>query len=204
MTTSDIRSIGFLGFGNMAQAMADGWRRAPSTEKLPMYACAAHFDTLKERTSHRNITALRSARELMETADLVVIAIKPYLVEKVLRQALCDTHNKYPSSKNTGTNQQDVPKAPVRFLSVAAGWNFSRYQEVFPNISVACCIPSTPVSVNQGVIALEDVSNLPEEDYKQIEYLLSQLGTPVSLPSHLLSIGGTVGGCTPAFFAMII
>lgn len=39
--------IGFIGFGNMASAMADGWIAA-GVDAGRMSACAGHFDALRE------------------------------------------------------------------------------------------------------------------------------------------------------------
>ena len=40
--------IGFVGFGNMASAMADGWIAA-GVAASDMCACAGHYDALVER-----------------------------------------------------------------------------------------------------------------------------------------------------------
>ena len=68
--------VGFIGFGNMAQAMADGWLRAEAIPSDHMHACAAHFDSLVERTSARGMQAHATAAELIDAVDVVVVANK--------------------------------------------------------------------------------------------------------------------------------
>ena len=47
-TTSSIE-LGFIGFGNMAQAMAQGLVSSGALEGAHIHACAAHFDRLRAR-----------------------------------------------------------------------------------------------------------------------------------------------------------
>ena len=48
--------IGFVGFGNMASAMADGWIAAGVTAS-DMCACAGRYDALVERCEARGMVA---------------------------------------------------------------------------------------------------------------------------------------------------
>ena len=63
---------------------------------------------------------------------------------------------------------------------------------------------TTPVAINEGVIACEKASTLTEADHDLVFALLDLLGTPVEVETRLLSVAGTVGGCSPAFIAMVI
>ncbi len=186
MKKTSIQSIGFIGFGNMAQAMADGWLSHPQTAQLSFFACAAHFDKLPEKIGIRHISAVEKIESVVNQADLVVIAVKPNAVETVVREAL----------------QTATAPSTIRFLSVAAGWDTARYRSLFPDLQIACCIPNTAVCIHQGVMAYEAQTTLQDEE--AVLDLLHHLGSVFPLPSHLLSLGGTMGGCTPAFFAMII
>ena len=84
--------IGFVGFGNMASAMADGWIAA-GVAASDMCACAGHYDALVERCETRGMVACRDAAEVVAASDIVVAAVKPYMIEKVfapLKDALAD------------------------------------------------------------------------------------------------------------------
>ncbi|MFR3451913.1 MAG: pyrroline-5-carboxylate reductase family protein [Collinsella sp.] len=54
------------------------------------------------------------------------------------------------------------------------------------------------------MIACEKASTLTEADHDLVFALLDLLGTPVEVETRLLSVAGTVGGCSPAFIAMVI
>lgn len=72
--------IGFVGFGNMASAMADGWIAA-GVAAGDMCACAGRYDALVERCEARGMAACHDAAEVVAASDIVVAAVKPYLIE---------------------------------------------------------------------------------------------------------------------------
>ena len=76
-------TIGFIGYGNMAQAIAQGMVDAGVLDSESIIACAAHYDKLERNAVKLGIRAVRTAAEVAEAADVVVIAIKPYQIEDV-------------------------------------------------------------------------------------------------------------------------
>lgn len=177
--------IGFIGFGNMASAMADGFIASGRVPAGNLYACAAHFDALTERTDARGMHACADASELLNKVDLAIIAIKPHIIGNVLTQLR-------PSFT-------DVP-----FISVAAGWGCEAYDSLLPGTRHISTIPNTPVSINEGVIVCENVSTLTDEEDGLAHELLGTLGSVVEVEPRLLSAGCAVSGCSPAFIAMVI
>ena len=176
--------IGFVGFGNMASAMADGWIAA-GVPAADMCACAGRFEALQERCAQRGMTACHDAAEVVGASDIVVAAVKPYLIEQVFAPVA------------------DALKGKI-VLSVAWGWDNAKWEQALPGTAHISTVPNTPVSVNEGVIATEKVSTLTEAQRAEVLDLLGKLGQVVELDSSLLFVGGTVGGCAPAFVAMAI
>lgn len=177
--------IGFIGFGNMALAMADGWIAAGAASAANLYACANRYEALCERTAARGMNACRNAAELIDAVDVVVVAIKPHLIDEALAPLA-----------------ERLADRPL--LSVAAGWDCARYEALLPGTRHISTIPNTPVSICEGVIACERTHTLADADYELVRALLDALGTVVEVESRLLSVAGTVGGCGPAFIAMVI
>lgn len=184
---SDLSStrIGFIGFGNMASAMADGLIRSGNAPAANLYACAGHPEALAQRTEARGMHACRDAAELLDAVDLAVVAIKPNVIEKVLPPVA-----------------EKLARTP--FISVAAGWDCARYEQLLPGTHHLSTVPNTPASICEGVIACESVSTLSEDEAALAHEMLASLGTVVEVGSSLLSVAGTVGGCGPAFIAMVI
>ena len=71
--------IGFVGFGNMASAMADGWI-ATGVAADDVCACAGRYDALVERCEARGMAACHDAAEVVAASDIVVAAVKPYMI----------------------------------------------------------------------------------------------------------------------------
>ena len=184
MDASDVK-IGFIGFGNMASAMADGWIASGKVSAGNLYACAGDYDRLLIRTDPREMHACKDAAELVGAVDWVVVAIKPYMIERVL-----------------GAVAGQMADKP--FISVAAGWDCAAYEKLLPGTRHVSTIPNTPVSINEGVIACERTSSFSADERALANELLGLLGTVVEVETNLLSVAGTVGGCGPAFIAMVI
>lgn len=115
----------------------------------------------------------------------MVVAVKPHLIDEVL----------VPLSAKLA----DKP-----FISVAAGWDAAAYDQILMGTRHISTIPNTPVSICEGVIACERTTTLHDEEKEAALALLGVLGSVVEVESHLLSVAGTVGGCSPAFIAMVI
>ena len=79
--------IGFIGFGNMAQAMAKGLVEHAGFDGGRITACAAHFDKLKASCKPLGANAVHTPAEVAEASDLVIVAVKPYMVADVLTPA---------------------------------------------------------------------------------------------------------------------
>lgn len=179
-------TLGFIGFGNMAGAMAEGFLRKKVLPPDAIYACAKRWGKLEGRAKSLGIHPCRSPEETAEHSDIVIAAVKPYLMEEVL--------------------------SPIRdklagklLLSVASGWDFDRLEAlVGENVPHLSLIPNTPVSVNQGVLLLEEKHSLSGEEYQLTIELLSSLGAVQTIPASQMSIASTIAGCGPAYAAMFL
>ena len=180
------RKIGFLGFGNMAQAMAGGFVRSGAVQPGDIGACARDRAKLRSNTEPQGFRAFDDAAAVAEFADLVVVAVKPYQVEAVL--------------------------APVRELlakkivvSVAAGVTFDDCERMLaPGTHHLSIVPNTPVSVCEGIVVCERRHSLSDGEWRQVEALFSKIGLVLPMDTALLGISSAVCGCGPAFVAMFI
>lgn len=179
-------TIGFIGFGNMARALAEGFvlKKALSPEQIG--ACARDREKLNRNAGAHGFRVFDTAQELVRFADVVFVAVKPYQVEAVLeplRDELC--------SKIV--------------VSVAAGWTFERYEEILasgtPHLST---VPNTPVAAGEGIVVCERRHSLDAGQLQIVEQLLSAVGLVIRVDTPLLSVAGTICGCGPAFVAMFI
>lgn len=178
--------IGFIGFGNMAQALADGLLLKKAVAPQDLYACAKDYEKLRQNCAQRGINPCRDAQEVAQETDMVIIAVKPHLVAEVLSPIREVLHER-------------------AVVSVAAGYPFERYEEVLlPGTRHLSTIPNTPVSVGEGIIVCERRHSLSEEDYRHFERIFSQVGLVQPVETSQLGVAGTVSGCGPAFASMFL
>ncbi len=177
--------IGFLGFGNMAQAMAAGWRCSGALGEGQMLACAKHWDKLCRSAAEYGVQPCRTAAEVARKSDVVIVAVKPYLMEEVLAPLRPSLEEKV-------------------VISVAAGWLCERLEALLPGTRHISIMPNMPVRVCEGVILMEEGHTLDESQAAQVRRLLSALGLVETVEGRLMGIGGAISGCGPAFAAMFI
>ena len=178
--------IGFIGFGNMAQAMAKGLVEHAGFEGGRITACAAHFDKLETSCKPLGANAVRTPAEVAEASDLVIVAVKPYMVADVLAPA----------------REALAGKAVV---SVAAGLLFDFYEDLLGAGSHhLSTIPNTPIAVGCGVIACEQKHSLSDDEWETFAGLFGGIALIEPVAGHLLSTASAVAGCGPAFAAMFL
>ena len=106
--------VGFIGFGNMGSAICDGLIKAEAVKASNMFACANNWDKLLKEAESRQIKACKNAEELVKNADMIVVAVKPNMVEKVLEPVKNELKGKI-------------------IVSIAAGCNADFYEKLLGN-----------------------------------------------------------------------
>lgn len=184
--TREAVKLGFIGFGNMGQAIADGFLYTRTLEPSRMCACAVNREKLKKNTEARGMRACRDSKEVVEQADIVVLAVKPWMAGAVLEPL-------------KGLFSGKV------LWSVAAGVMFDDFEEMLgPGIHHITAIPSTPAAVGEGIYTCEKRHSLTEEEHAFFLSLLSDIGMAVEVETGKVNIANTISGCGPAFASMFI
>nr|WP_307992069.1 pyrroline-5-carboxylate reductase [uncultured Niameybacter sp.] len=178
--------IGFIGFGNMAQAMARGLILKDAIKASEIYCCARNWDKLCANTEPYGFIPCKDIDTLIESVEIVIIAVKPNMVDRVIAPVKAALKNKM-------------------VISVVAGYTFEKYENLLEegthHIST---IPNTPVSIGEGIIICEETHSLSEEELRIFEELFSKIALIKMVETKLLGIGGTICGCAPAFVSMFI
>ncbi len=180
-----MKKIGFVGMGNMAQALAMGFLRSGKESPEEIFAFAPNQKKLRENAERIGFVPCESAGEAIEKAELVIIACKPYQVQKVLEENI------------------DVLTGKA-IVNVAYGWTLDKALPFLPESThYLHIVPNTPVSICSGILLAEEANTLGEDEPWVCE-LLGSVGEYVKLPTHLIGAANAVAGCGPAFIAMMI
>lgn len=178
--------IGFIGMGNMAQAIAAGFIYSGKIDGTDVFAYAPHQDKLKANAGKIGFVPAPTPKALVQSSDVIIIACKPYQIKSVLEEVGEDLKGK-------------------AVLSVAAGWVFSTYEEILgDSVRIQCIMPNTPSMVGEGVLLFESKNSLNENERNELIDMFGSLGLVEELPTELMGIGGAISGCGPAFMDMII
>jgi pyrroline-5-carboxylate reductase len=81
-----MENIGFIGMGNMAQALCKGFVASGKLDGKSIYAYAPHYDKLVENGKIYGFVPERSLKEMVSKVDTVIMACKPYQIEQVLSE----------------------------------------------------------------------------------------------------------------------
>lgn len=195
-----MEKIGFIGMGNMAQALVSGFRKA-GIKTGDIFAYAPNQEKLLENSKKFGFVPCDSVQGLVDSVDTVFMACKPHQIEGVLEKIKERLDGKV-------------------LVSIALGWNFKKYESVLNPIldsiknfvgrgerkkcRVQFVMPNTPAMAGEGVFLFEKSNSLEEGERRELWELFSKMGVVEELPDNLMGIGGAVAGCGPAFVDVFI
>lgn len=174
-------SIGFLGFGNMGQAIAKGWLSSGKVSSQQLYASARDQEKLKKNTKKLGIQAVSTNERLIDKTDILILAVKPYQMKELVE----------PLKEKL---------AEKIILSVAVNLLFEDFEELLnPNSQHLSTLPNTPVAFGDGIVLLEEEHSLTEGNFQVIQQLFEAISHVEIIPTEQMAIAGIVSGSAPAF-----
>ncbi len=185
MLTQSKINLGFIGFGNMAQAITDGFLYKGALRPDQICACGGSYEKLCCNARKRGISPCRSAEEVAEKSDIIFIAVKPNMVEPVTAPICKKLQGKI-------------------LISVAAGMLSEDYEKFLPGTHHLSTIPNTPVSTGEGIFIAENAHTLTEDEFAFVKTLLETISLVKSVAPSQFSIAGTIAGCGPALTALFV
>ena len=177
--------IGFIGYGNMAGAIAKGLIASDAVQPEQIYAAARDYDKLEQNAAELGITACKDVSELADACDMIFIAVKPYQIKDVMAPLAGKLENKI-------------------IISVAAGIYHEDLESIMPGSHHLATVPNTPVSVCEGVFVCEETHSLTTEETDLVQKLLEKISAVLFVDKAHMNIASTISGCGPAFAAMFI
>jgi len=184
---SSTLTLGFLGAGKMASALARGFVAAGLTE--PDHVVASDpFEAARE-SFQKSVGAhtTDNNRNVLERSDVVILAVKPNLVSSVLAEIRPDFHSRH------------------LLISIAAGISL-RTLEAGLNMEsrVVRVMPNTPALVGASASGFAVGAAATSQDAALVRNLFSSVGTVVQMEEKLLDAVTGLSGSGPAFIYMII
>lgn len=168
-------TIGIIGAGNMARALALGWGE-------PAIVSDGGSGRAAALAAEIGGTAAASNAEVAERADLVVLCHKPYQLDDVAAQIAGRTH---------------------AVVSVLGATSLASLREALPGAQVARTMPNTPVELREGVTCVAEDPQADPAFVTEVADLFARLGRVISLPEGLMDVATGLSGVVPAYVALI-
>jgi pyrroline-5-carboxylate reductase len=179
--------IGFLGGGNMAAALVKGLLHAKVVPPESVIVSDVKPERLKWLEETHGVKTTTDNHALVKTCDVVVLAVKPQVFDKVLDAVGADF------------------RSDQLLVSVAAGVPVSAMEGRLPaNARVVRSMPNTPATVDAGATAIAPGSHATEDDLDVARALFSAVGRVVTLDETLLDAVTGLSGSGPAYVMLMI
>ena len=181
------KTIGFVGAGNMGEAMIKGLLAANLVPPASICATDVRRERLKELDRQYGIQIAADNPELVRHVDVVILAVKPQIIEPVLRE---------------------VAHALTRrklMISIAAGVSTAKLRTIVgKDVRLIRVMPNTPALVLEGVTAIAKAEGLESDDLDTAGEIFSAVGRVVVLDEELLDAVTGLSGSGPAYVALVI
>lgn len=181
------KKVGFIGSGNMGEALIKGLIEASVVPADAIYASDVRADRLKELDRLYGIQVVPDNAAVVRHADVVILAVKPQILAQVLAEI--------------------APAVTKRTLliSIAAGVSTERLREgLGKDARLIRVMPNTPALVLEGVTAIAKAQGLEPEDLDIAGEIFSAVGRVVMLDESLMDAVTGLSGSGPAYVALVI
>jgi pyrroline-5-carboxylate reductase len=181
------QTIGFLGTGNMAEALIKGLIAAGVVEPKQILGSDPRKERADEMKARYAIHTTTHNADVVRHAEIVVLSMKPQILPKVLDEVA-------PHLK---------PSALV--ISIAAGVPVSAIEPRLPEgTRVVRTMPNTPALVGAGATAIAAGQHAKDEDVEATRRIFDAVGMTVVLDESQLDAVTGLSGSGPAYVFLII
>ncbi|MBX3262355.1 MAG: pyrroline-5-carboxylate reductase [Labilithrix sp.] len=181
------KTLGFIGGGNMAAALVKGLLHSKVVPPDRVIVGDVKDERLRQLRDEHGVRTTSDNLELVRGADVVVLSVKPQVIDKVL--AAIGAHVR--------------PEQLV--VSVAAGRTSRNVGARLPaGARVVRAMPNTPATVDAGATAVAPGTHATEEDLDVARELFAAVGRVVTLDESLLDAVTGLSGSGPAYVMLMI
>jgi pyrroline-5-carboxylate reductase len=187
MKAGEAPRIGFLGAGKMATALARGWIAAGLTTNDRVRASDLVSSARQSFTAETEVPATGNNREVVETSELLVLAVKPQSMKALLAEI-----------RPLVTNRHLV-------VSIAAGITLRQLSDgLGADRRIIRVMPNTPCLVGASAAGYSTGDAASDEDVALVDRLMNSVGRAFRLPESLLDAVTGLSSSGPAFVYVVI
>ena len=179
--------IGFIGVGNMGGAILKGAIRSGFIQTNQVSIFDKNPETINTITNEFSVKVEKNSQELTEVCDVIILGVKPIILNSVLSEISSFSSNKV-------------------IISIAAGWSLTMLINALDNkeAQIVRVMPNTPALVSAGFTAICEESTFTPSTKEWVINLLSCLGMVSVLSETAIDAVIAVSGSSPAYVFMFI
>jgi pyrroline-5-carboxylate reductase len=181
-----METIGFIGSGNMAEALIKGIITSGLYKPANIFISDIRPQRLKQLVKKYKVKPAKDNSELAGKADIIVLSVKPQSMTEALK-----------SIKNAIRGRKLV-------ISIAAGVKTSRIAGVLGDAAIVRAMPNTPALIGEGASAL--FANAKAKPMlKKAKAVFSAAGKTVVVDNEdLIDAVTAVSGSGPAYYFLLM
>jgi pyrroline-5-carboxylate reductase len=178
--------VGLIGAGNMARALARGWAAA---EAGPDELMLSDVDVERSKEAADEVGGKPASNvELAESADLLVLAMKPASLAAVAEDV------------RVAVSERRLP-----VVSILGATTISRVAQAFgPDTPIVRFMPNVAAEVRGGTFCYVRGERVDDGLERDILDLFGLLGEIIPVDERLMEAATAISGCGPAFLALVV
>ena len=182
METTDLK-VSIIGAGNMGGAIARGLSKGTTVQASNIRVSDISADHLQAlQTVAPEISISRTNAEIIKDADIIILAVKPWLVETVAKEI---------------EHKIDYKKQII--VSIAAGVDFEKLSELFDTeASIFRVIPNTAIDILESVTTIA-AQKATKEQQDLVLTLFAEMGKAFLVPESQLNAFMSLSSCGIAY-----
>jgi pyrroline-5-carboxylate reductase len=193
------KKVGFIGAGNMGEAMINGLIKSALCEPGQIWASDVRVARLRQLKDTYQIHTTEDNIEVFEQVDAVVLAVKPQHMDEVLDHV-------------SRTFPRTV-KGVKLIISIAAGFPIARierhlYQDLDESfkglLPIVRVMPNTPALVLAGIAGMSGNAYAGESDLDVARTILAAIGRVIEFEEKDLDAVTALSGSGPAYVFYVI
>ena len=181
------KKIGFIGSGNMAHAIIGGLLSRGIIKSKNIFSSDPSPLRRNQVSKEFSIKTLSSNIEVIKKSDVIILAVKPQVMEKVLKEL------------------NDYIKPNHLVISIAAGIPMAFISEILcENLKLIRVMPNAPALVKEGISVISHGKNVTAEELELAKNIFTAVGKTVFLEESSLDAVTGLSGSGPAYIFLII
>lgn len=180
-------TYGFIGCGNMAQAMIGGIVSSGLARGADVMASNPSQSKLTAMQEQYGIQTTHNNREAAKFADILVLAVKPHFYKTVIEEI------------------RDVVTEDTIIVMIAAGQLLAVNAKRFAKpVKLVRVMPNTPALVGEAMSAVTFSDLLTKEDQDAVFAMLRSFGKAEEVTEEQMDVVTAVSGSSPAYVDLFI